>query len=432
VAKIASSVTTSGFSANWNSAGGATGYRLDVSTSSAFGNYVSGYQNLDVGNILSKAVTGLSDGTTYYFRVRAYSSGGTSGNSGTITVTTLSIPPSITAQPKSRNVPAGGSVTFGVLVSGSQPLGYQWRFNNVSIPGASNPSYTISSVETNHAGNYSVVVSNAAGVLTSSVAVLTVTTPLPGAVDITNPGFESPVTLDGQENGGSGYTVPGWVEFGEEEPDSHPWAWNVYNPDVATISGEAHGGENVLYTLAYLPGTQYAEQQLAVQLIPNTRYTLSAWVADPDAKSPLNSIRLMLFADSTLLGSTDIQPQIAGTWTNGSLVVETGAAHPQAGQTLKIRIMWGNHSSYRVFVDDVSLTALPVEVLIFDSINRQSNGDVHLNLTSPTGKNVTIYASPDLLNWLPVATITNTQATLQYIDTTARSLGRRFYKAVAQ
>src|SRR3712207_7448110 len=48
------------------------GYRLDVSTSNTFNTYLSGYQDLDVGNATSRSVTGLSAGTTYYYRVRAY------------------------------------------------------------------------------------------------------------------------------------------------------------------------------------------------------------------------------------------------------------------------------------------------------------------------------------------------------------------------
>jgi hypothetical protein len=65
-----------------------------VSGSSAFSSYVSGYQNLDVGNVTSRSVSGFSAGTTYYYRVGAYNGGGTSGSSGTITVTTSSAPSS--------------------------------------------------------------------------------------------------------------------------------------------------------------------------------------------------------------------------------------------------------------------------------------------------------------------------------------------------
>jgi hypothetical protein len=90
-ANAAMSVSSNSFTANWSSSSGATGYRLDVSANSAFSSYVSGYQDLDVGNVLSRSVTGLSANSNYYYRVRAYNAGGTSGNSNTISLTTTSI-----------------------------------------------------------------------------------------------------------------------------------------------------------------------------------------------------------------------------------------------------------------------------------------------------------------------------------------------------
>jgi len=64
--------TRSSFMANWDNVTGATGYLLDVSTSSTFSSYVEGYHDLDVGNVTGRVVTGLNSDTTYYYRVCPY------------------------------------------------------------------------------------------------------------------------------------------------------------------------------------------------------------------------------------------------------------------------------------------------------------------------------------------------------------------------
>jgi len=117
-ASAATAVTSSGFTANWISVSGATGYRLDVSANSGFSSFVSGYQDLDVGNVTSQNVAGLSSGTPYYYRVRAYNAGGTSGNSGTITATTL---PNAPSAPTAN--PASGVTTSGFTASWSSVSG---------------------------------------------------------------------------------------------------------------------------------------------------------------------------------------------------------------------------------------------------------------------------------------------------------------------
>src|SRR6266404_7978271 len=90
IAHPATYIASNSFTANWSSASGATGYRLDVSPNSSFSTYVAGYQDLNVGNTTSRSVTGLNASTTYYYRVRAYNASGTSGNSNVVSVTTLS------------------------------------------------------------------------------------------------------------------------------------------------------------------------------------------------------------------------------------------------------------------------------------------------------------------------------------------------------
>jgi len=97
VAAAATSVTSTGFTANWTASSGATGYYLDVSTSSKFANFVTGYNNKSAGNVVTSAVTGLTANTTYYYRIRAFNTAGTSGNSSTITVKTAPVAPVATA-----------------------------------------------------------------------------------------------------------------------------------------------------------------------------------------------------------------------------------------------------------------------------------------------------------------------------------------------
>ena len=80
--------TRSSFMAAWQKVSGAIDYRLDVSTSASFDSYVDGYHDLDVGNVTGRVVTGLSQGTTYYYRVSAYDATGTVSYSDVMTATT--------------------------------------------------------------------------------------------------------------------------------------------------------------------------------------------------------------------------------------------------------------------------------------------------------------------------------------------------------
>jgi len=89
----ATSMLQTSFIANWKTSTTATGYRLDVSTDNSFLSYVTGYNNLDVGDVISYFIEDLTSKTNYFYRVRAYNSAGTSTNSEIISVTTLPDPP---------------------------------------------------------------------------------------------------------------------------------------------------------------------------------------------------------------------------------------------------------------------------------------------------------------------------------------------------
>lgn len=99
-----------------------------------------------------------------------------SATSAVATLTVL-VPPTITTQPQSLTVVMGENAAFSVGASGTAPLGYQWRRNGATLSGATNGILTLSNVRNPDAGNYTVVVSNPAGSVTSAVASLTVLLP---------------------------------------------------------------------------------------------------------------------------------------------------------------------------------------------------------------------------------------------------------------
>ncbi|MEO5804400.1 MAG: immunoglobulin domain-containing protein, partial [Verrucomicrobiota bacterium] len=100
--------------------------------------------------------------------------GGTISSNAVLTVV---FPPSITAQPQNQSVLAGSNVNFSVTATGTSPLSYQWLFNGIAISGATGSAYSINNAQPTNGGNYSVVVTNAAGSKQSDSASLQILTP---------------------------------------------------------------------------------------------------------------------------------------------------------------------------------------------------------------------------------------------------------------
>ena len=71
----------------------------------------------------------------------------------------------------------GASATFTVGATGATPLSYQWRFEGTNLAGATASSYTRPNAQPVHEGDYSVVITNIAGAVTSENAFLVVNIP---------------------------------------------------------------------------------------------------------------------------------------------------------------------------------------------------------------------------------------------------------------
>lgn len=84
--------------------------------------------------------------------------------------------PEITTQPVGGVISAGSPLTLTVVATGTAPLAYQWKLNEVNIAGATNATYTLPSATAAAAGKYWVQVKNAGGTVPSARVNVTVFT----------------------------------------------------------------------------------------------------------------------------------------------------------------------------------------------------------------------------------------------------------------
>jgi hypothetical protein len=98
-------------------------------------------------------------------------SGPATSNPATLTVVTV---PTITLQPVSLIVSDGFPASFTATAFGGLPLTYQWNLNGASV--GTGTRYDLAAAHAANAGNYTLVVTNSFGAVTSVVASLTVVT----------------------------------------------------------------------------------------------------------------------------------------------------------------------------------------------------------------------------------------------------------------
>jgi len=145
----------------------------------------------------------------------------------------LEAPPVITLQPASQTAVAGSNSVFSVAVAGSGPYEYFWYFDSTNLlQSGTNSAFTVAGVSTNEGGNYTVVVLNAYGSVTSAVATLTV-------------GFPPSVTaLSGGQTVLAGTNVSLSVVMGGGGPYTYQWQFNgvnIPNNIITTAAGNGIG-----------------------------------------------------------------------------------------------------------------------------------------------------------------------------------------------
>ena len=120
------------------------------------------------------ATTSADNGTQFKVNV-SNAAGSTTSAAATLTVNSA---PAITTQPSNQAVTVGQTATFTVVAAGEAPLSYQWLKGGVNISGATSASYTTpATTAADNGSQFTVMVSNSTGNITSNVATLTVNSP---------------------------------------------------------------------------------------------------------------------------------------------------------------------------------------------------------------------------------------------------------------
>ena len=137
------------------------------------------------GTSYTTPATLAGDNGTNFDVVVSNSAGSVTSAMATLTVSAAAVAPTITAQPANQTRAVGQTATFSVTATGTAPLSYQWQKNSGDISGATAATYaTPATVSGDNGAQFDVIVSNAAGSQTSTMATLTVNAVTVSTIDV--------------------------------------------------------------------------------------------------------------------------------------------------------------------------------------------------------------------------------------------------------
>ncbi len=249
----------------------------------------------------------------------------TTSSNATLTVSTAASP-TITTQPVSQTVSAGGSVTFSVAATGSGTLTYQWYFGGAAISGATSASYTVSSVAASNAGSYYAIVTNTVGTSTASTTSSTATLMVNSAPTITTQPSSQTVVLGNSATFSVAATGSGTL--------SYQWYKGSVGSGTA-ISGATAASYTIATTTSASAGSYYVAVTNSVGTTNSTAATLTlqepfaAFLAtygltgtdpatDSDGDGISNLVEFVLGGNPTV-PDTSILPTVSYTTSGGTV-----------------------------------------------------------------------------------------------------------------
>ena len=218
--------------ANQSAVAGQTATFSVVATGSATLTYQWKKNGTDISGATSSTyttpATSSADNGAIFLVSVSNSAGTVTSSSATLTVTAAPVAPVITTQPVNQSVVVGQTATFSVIGTGGGTIAYQWKKSGTDISGATSSTYTTPATAIGDSDAvFTVVVSNAAGSVTSVEASLTVTAEAVKPT-ITGQPYAKPVT--------AGQTATFTVEATGTSPLRYQWKKNGTDIGDATTS----------------------------------------------------------------------------------------------------------------------------------------------------------------------------------------------------
>ncbi|MEY2466997.1 MAG: hypothetical protein QOD03_1518 [Verrucomicrobiota bacterium] len=369
--------------------------------------------------------------------------------SAVATLTVTNLPPSITVQPQNQSVTVGGAATFNVTATGAAPLNYQWRFNNTDLAGATTNSYAVTNAQLTNAGNYTVVITNVSGSITSAVAALTVSTTPSGVIaqwnfnslvgDATTATGTRAASIGSGTNsyvGGAAANAGGEFAGGSGSGDTNTTdnsAWNTSSYPASTANNKTAGVQFNVSTVgrqnisiawasqASGSGSKYGRLQYTTN--GTTFIDFSTSVTNPTSFSiKTNSLAGVSGVNDNTNFAFRIVTEFEATATGA------GASNYVASSTYATT---GTLRFDMVTVYGSTITSnTPASPAVLSSPGVFAGNQFQLTVTGSAGSNYVIQVSTNLssTNWLPVFT---NASPFTFTESNTDSFIQRFYRAVA-
>ena len=341
-------------------------------------------------------------------------------------------PPSITVGPASRTNTVGTTATFTVSATGTAPLSYQWRKNTTNltnaghVSGVTTTNLTLTNLALGDAGNYTVMISNSVGVVTSSVAVLTVICPVITVGPASFPNGTAGVAYN-QTNTASAGSAPYLFTV---TSGSLPTPLNL-NTNSGIISGTPTSAGTNTFTVTAMDTNGCTGSSSYTVVIACPTITV-----DPAslANGTANTSYLATNTANGGVGSTTFAVTSGSLPTGLNLNTNTGiiSGTPTSVGTNMFTVTATDANGCTGILGYTVVIANPITVgpVILAAQGFGTNGDFQLKLDSSTNTGFGIQASTNLFDWTNIGSgFTDTNGTLLFQDTNATGFPSRFYRA---